>query len=105
MAIVTKTSDDCTIVEGDAEVVCVLCSLDDVNGVLYYLSVAGSNVGVSGDYEHALTRAESIADNGLEDADDEHDQFRDDVEADADVLANAGMGTDEDYGYFGGYDD
>ena len=29
------------------------------------------------------------------------DQFRDDVEADADVLRSAGMGTDEDYGYFG----
>lgn len=29
------------------------------------------------------------------------DNFRDDVEADADVLASAGYGTDEDYGYFG----
>ncbi len=27
----------------------------------------------------------------------EHDQFRTDAEADADVLASAGMGTDEDY--------
>lgn len=35
---------------------------------------------------------------------DEHDQFRDDVEADADALASAGYGTDEDYGYFGGDD-
>lgn len=33
--------------------------------------------------------------------DDEHDQFRDDVEADADALANMGWGTDEDYGYYG----
>lgn len=32
---------------------------------------------------------------------DEPDQFRDDVDADADVLRSAGMGTDEDYGYFG----
>ncbi len=31
--------------------------------------------------------------------DDEHDQFRDDVEADADTLRSAGFGTDEDYGY------
>jgi len=29
------------------------------------------------------------------------DNFRDDVEADADVLAMAGYGTDEDYGYYG----
>jgi len=34
-------------------------------------------------------------------ADAEYDQFRDDVEADADVLRMAGWGTDEDYGYFG----
>lgn len=33
------------------------------------------------------------------------DHFRDDVEADADALASAGMGTDEDYGHFGGDDD
>lgn len=29
------------------------------------------------------------------------DNFRSDAEADADVLASAGFGTDEDYGYFG----
>lgn len=29
------------------------------------------------------------------------DHFRDDVEADADVLRMAGMGTDEDYGFYG----
>jgi hypothetical protein len=37
---------------------------------------------------------------------DEHDEpsdgFRNDVEADADTLASAGYGTDEDYGYYGG---
>lgn len=32
--------------------------------------------------------------------DEPEDQFRDDVEADADVLRSAGMGTDEDYGYY-----
>ena len=31
--------------------------------------------------------------------DDEHDSFRDDVEADADTLRSAGFGTDEEYGY------
>ncbi len=30
------------------------------------------------------------------------DQFMSDAEADADVLASAGMGTDEDYGCYGG---
>jgi len=38
--------------------------------------------------------------NGYEE--DEHDQFMTDAEADADVLRSAGMGTDEDYGDFGG---
>ena len=32
--------------------------------------------------------------------DDEPDDPYSDVEADADTLASAGMGTDEDYGYF-----
>jgi|WetSurSiteA1Bulk_404760.scaffolds.fasta_scaffold02668_12 hypothetical protein len=35
----------------------------------------------------------------------EHDEAEDwmsDVEADADTLASAGYGTDEDYGYYGG---
>lgn len=39
-----------------------------------------------------------------EDVADEHDQFQNDVEADADVLRSAGMGTDEDYGCFSEYD-
>lgn len=34
-------------------------------------------------------------------ADEEPIDFRNDVEADADVLRSAGYGTDEDYGYFG----
>lgn len=33
--------------------------------------------------------------------DEPWDGFRDDVEADADVLRMAGWGTDEDYGYYG----
>jgi len=48
-------------------------------------------------------------DDDSDDDDDEHgfnrepreDNFRDDVDADANVLAGAGYGTDEDYGYFG----
>ena len=34
----------------------------------------------------------------------EHDPFLSDAEADGDALSSAGMGTDEDYGFFG-YDD
>lgn len=34
----------------------------------------------------------------------EEDHFRDDVDADADALASAGFGTDEDYGCYGSED-
>lgn len=34
----------------------------------------------------------------------DHEDGMTDVEADADTLASAGYGTDEDYGYFGGED-
>ena len=34
---------------------------------------------------------------------EEHYSEMTDMEADADTLASAGMGTDEDYGYFGDY--
>jgi hypothetical protein len=44
----------------------------------------------------------------MKDVPEREDQFRNDVEADADTLASAGYGTDEDYGYYGeddfGYD-
>ena len=39
-----------------------------------------------------------MQDDGRTLGDDEHDQFRHDGEADADALASAGFGTDEDYG-------
>jgi len=35
---------------------------------------------------------------------DDSDYDMTDVEADADTLASAGWGTDEDYGYYGGED-
>ena len=34
----------------------------------------------------------------------EPDQFMSDAEADADALASAGWGSDEDYGYYGDYE-
>lgn len=50
------------------------------------------------DVENLLASIEAQSDfPAPADDEDEHDQFRSDVEADADVLASAGMGTDEDY--------
>ena len=40
-----------------------------------------------------------------EDAEPREDNFRDDAEADADALAMAGFGTDEDYGCYDSGDD
>ena len=37
----------------------------------------------------------------MKDVPEREDLFRNDVEADADTLASAGYGTDEDYGYYG----
>lgn len=39
---------------------------------------------------------------GFDDEQEEHDPFLHDGEADADALASCGMGTDEDYGCYGG---
>lgn len=36
-----------------------------------------------------------------DDSEPREDNFRDDVDADANALAGAGYGTDEDYGYYG----
>jgi hypothetical protein len=38
------------------------------------------------------------------DSHDEPQDFRDDVDADADALEGIGWGTDEDYGFFGDFD-
>jgi hypothetical protein len=47
--------------------------------------------------ESLLVNYEVVMDAG----DGEFDPFNSDAEADADVLASAGWGTDEDYGYYG----
>lgn len=50
------------------------------------------------------TAYEPELDSPAEDYPEECDDNLTDAEADADTLASAGMGTDEDYGYFGGDD-
>jgi hypothetical protein len=51
------------------------------------------------DFWNAYNQNETLNDGEVEVVtdDDEHDQFRDDVDADADALRSAGFGTDEDY--------
>jgi len=57
---------------------------------------------LAADISKALPAAitESLADDEYDD-----DSGMTDAEADADALASAGWGTDEDYGDYGGYDD
>lgn len=46
-----------------------------------------------------------VADDLADDDFDEPDDGFTDSEADADALASAGYGTDEDYGFYGDYED
>ena len=47
----------------------------------------------------------SFDENGETESDEPWDGFNSDAEADADALASAGWGTDEDYGCFDDYND
>lgn len=59
--------------------------------------------------EHAFADAcddlASDVQDRLTDSDAYDGDYMTDAEADADTLASAGMGTDEDYGYYGGGDE
>lgn len=79
--------------------ICAECGfemMEDDNGVSYHLNEDGT-IDHEMDDDHA-----AICD--LAYPDFEPDDFMSDAEADADVLKSAGMGTDEDYGLFGGFD-
>ena len=68
------------------------------NGELSYIELAHRDCAILATEEDGATGWEW---GQLEDGDYEPDPFLTDAEADADVLASAGYGTDEDYGYFG----
>ena len=58
---------------------------------------------LTGDRELSVDILEDIVTEAWDDepVGEEWDGFNSDAEADADVLASAGWGTDEDYGYYG----
>jgi len=72
-----------------ADEMITLVSIDEINE---FAKVALDNI---------LRIEDDFADEGPT-PDEPWDGFRNDVEADADVLRSAGWGTDEDYGYYGG---
>lgn len=99
MATVTKDGIGAWVVEGEFNQVDVLLSLDDMHGALYHVWSDDEKVGVFSDVDAAIEFAEKVCDTDFFNPDDiERDQFISDVEADADALASAGWGTDEDYG-------
>ena len=78
---------------------------------LYDASTGACISSCAGSIGNAMHQATDHLEEGYSagDADFEYDHWFDDdrmtdVEADADTLRGAGMGTDEDYGYFGGDD-
>jgi len=57
-----------------------------------------SNAEIASQLGVTLDFVQAAVDSLLEQQDDEYDPFLTDAEADADALASAGWGTDEDYG-------
>ena len=106
MARVERLSDEQYRVDGEFDVVYVLQQLDDEDELIW--TVIDGNEG-STIYFRNIDRQACI-DYAKEFADTEQDELDDDpeigdgmtdAEADANVLASAGWGTDEDYGYYG----
>lgn len=94
------TQDNTWIVDGDNCTV-ILKEVQCYGGVYYELSGADIEThNVQCSFEDAAAYAQEVADSEECDA-AEHDPFLSDAEADADVLASAGWGTDEDYGCYG----
>lgn len=75
---------------------------DDLSGYYVYLLDDGETVDVIATEwrDSAIEIGESWVHVDALALDAEHDQFLTDAEADADALASAGWGTDEDYGYY-----
>jgi hypothetical protein len=84
---------------GDADSVGRVISVESMSDLDAELSALGYPEGV----DLYMTPDEDRADGEPCGSDYDGDNMTD-VEADADTLASAGYGTDEDYGYFGGDD-
>lgn len=77
---------------------------DHFTAAIEALRIARAELRHFGDDDHADEIDEMIS--ALIDPDTgEPSDNMTDAEADADTLASAGMGTDEDYGYYGGGDE
>lgn len=88
-------------ISGEFDTIYILSSLDEANGVLYQvINTNEHEYGTYGDLDLAIEWAEHYADLPDGEIDQEISDGMTDVEADADTLASAGYGTDEDYSCF-----
>lgn len=97
MAIVSKIGKGSYEVEGDYDTIYVNMTADE-RGVLWHVTNTNDFFfGSFADLDTALEYAEKEADAPDESAFDEIGDGMTDAEADADALASAGWGCDEDY--------
>lgn len=81
-----------------ARIICACCG-NEVDGVKNFVLENNNSYCSDECYEDSVNSG-----NEQPFIDDEPADFIDDVQADADALANIGWGMDEDYGVFDGYD-
>jgi hypothetical protein len=91
-------------VSGEYNQVQVLMSLDEISGLTYAVWSDDERIGIFADRDTAVEFAEKVCDTDYFYPDvEERSDFLSDVDADADALASAGWGTDEDYGCYDDY--
>ena len=82
---------------------CVSCDTQDIKATSFTDDLSRKEYAISGLCQSCQDDVFGTGDTDDDEPDwpdDEPDDPFSDVEADADTLASAGMGTDEDYGYF-----
>ena len=80
---------------------CVSCDSKDNNAASFRDDLSRKEYAISGMCQSCQDDIFGVSD---DDEPDDEPYEMSDVEADADTLASAGMGTDEDYGYSGDLD-
>jgi hypothetical protein len=85
---------------------CVSCDSKDNNAASFRDDLSRKEYAISGMCQSCQDDIFGVGDDDPDDEDwpDDEPPEMSDVEADADTLASAGMGTDEDYGYSGDLD-
>jgi len=83
---------------------CVSCDSKDNNAASFRDDLSRKEYAISGMCQSCQDDIFGVGDPDDDEWSDDEPPEMSDVEADADTLASAGMGTDEDYGYSGDLD-